>query len=119
LVADDEVDLGRAIRAELGDEHDVVCARSGREALELLRRHRHFDLVVCDLLMPDVTGMEVYEAVQREAPELAGRFVFITGGAFTGRARAFLDTVDRPVLEKPFDVAALRELLEERLVAER
>ena len=67
--------------------------------------------MVCDLMMADVSGMAVYDAVRRARPELADRFVFMTGGAYTDEARAFLERVTAPRLEKPFDVADLERLL--------
>ena len=115
LVVDDEAALARTLAVALSDEHDVVASGSGREALALLRRDDRFDVVLCDLMMPDVTGMDVYEAVQRENPALASRFVFVTGGAFTARAREFLDTVTAPRLEKPFEMTKLLELLRRRV----
>jgi DNA-binding NtrC family response regulator len=73
-----------------------------------------FDVVLCDLMMPDVSGMDLYERVAEARPELAARFVFVTGGAFTERARAFVDRVGLPVLEKPFALGDLSRLLRER-----
>ncbi len=110
LVVDDEAALATAIRSELGAEHEVVTVRSGREALELLRNDEAFDVILCDLLMPDVTGMDVYEQVAKEKPWLKRRFAFMTGGAFTGRARDFLDGIDNVTLEKPFEMDRVRSL---------
>ncbi len=59
------------------------------------------DVVLCDVMMPKMTGMDVYEAVLARAPEIARRFVFLTGGAFTPRARSFLEGVSNPKLDKP------------------
>jgi CheY-like chemotaxis protein len=79
--------------------------------LDLLATGASFDVVLCDLMMPELTGMDVFERVVVERPELAARFVFMTGGAFTGRARDFLDRVDNERLDKPFDVVKVRELV--------
>ena len=68
-------------------------------------------------MMPDVSGMDVYERIARTRPDIARRFVFVTGGAFTDRARAFVDEVALPVIEKPFDLARLPHLLRERAAA--
>jgi DNA-binding NtrC family response regulator len=68
-------------------------------------------------MMPDVSGMDVHERIARERPELAKRFVFVTGGAFTERARRFVDEVGLPVIEKPFDLTKLPALLRERAAA--
>jgi PAS domain S-box-containing protein len=117
LVVDDEIAIGRTLAILLSDAFHVTTATSGREALELLAGDAPFDVVLCDLMMPDVSGMDVYERVIRERPELASRFVFVTGGAFTERARAFIERVGPAVIEKPFELAALPALLTARAAA--
>ena len=114
LIIDDEVAIGRTLAIGLADEFEVATAESGRQALELLDAEDRFDVVLCDLMMPDVSGMEVYERVAERWPRLATRFVFVTGGAFTERARAFVERAGAPVLEKPFELASLSALLRER-----
>ncbi|HEX8789586.1 MAG TPA: ATP-binding protein, partial [Polyangiaceae bacterium] len=113
LVVDDEIAIGRTLAIALGDVFDVATATSGREALALLLEggERKFDVILCDLMMPDVSGMDVYERIIVHAPALARRFVFVTGGAFTDRARAFVERVQTPVIEKPFDLSSLPDLL--------
>ena len=115
LVADDEPQIV-AVLAALLDGHDVTLARGGREAI-LRSTEREFDLILCDLIMPDVTGMDVYEHVRRSRPGLEGRMVFMTGGAFTERARVFLEAVPNEVLEKPFAALKLEELVRRRAAA--
>jgi CheY-like chemotaxis protein len=92
----------------------VATVTSGRAALAILAGEPRFDVILCDLMMPDVSGMDVHERLARERPELAQRFVFVTGGAFTERARRFVDEVGLPVIEKPFDLAKLPALLRAR-----
>ena len=111
LVVDDEPALLRSVRALLSTTHEVVTASSGRQALELLRADPDFDAVLADLMMADVTGMELYDAVLRDHPELATRFVFMTGGTFTDRGRAFLEQVPNRCLEKPFDADTLLDVV--------
>lgn len=112
LVVDDEIAIGRTLAIALADAFDVTTATSGREALAVLEnRERVFDVVLCDLMMPDVSGMDVYERIVVHAPALSQRFVFVTGGAFTDRARAFVERVQMPVIEKPFDLDTLPDLL--------
>jgi CheY-like chemotaxis protein len=113
LLVDDEPSLGRALAAALRGEHDVVAVTSGQEALELFAVDDDFDVVLSDLMMPRMTGMALWARVNATRPELAARFVFVTGGAFTPEAAAFLDE-GRPQLEKPFDMAELRALLARR-----
>ncbi len=111
LIVDDEPAIVRALQRRLAP-HRVESALGGRPALELLERDRGFDVVLCDLMMPDLTGMDLHALVQQRWPELAERFVFMTGGAFTARAREFLEQVKAPRLDKPVDMRALLELIE-------
>jgi len=110
LVVDDEPLVGRAVARVLGHGHEVTVATSGREALALIEAGRAFDLVLCDLMMPGMSGMELYETVAARAPEVVERFVFLTGGAFTIEAEAFLSSSRAERIIKPFDSAALRLL---------
>ena len=112
LVVDDEAGVARGFRRAL-HAHDVTLALSGREALERCASH-DFDLVVCDLMMPDLTGMDVFEQLGKTRPDLAARMIFVTGGVFTEAARAFLRDVDNLCLEKPVDVEQLRAVAASR-----
>jgi signal transduction histidine kinase len=111
LVIDDEPLLGTALRRMFSAEHEVQFVSGAREALALLGRGARFDLIFCDLMMPEVTGMDLHAELSRLAPDQAERMVFMTGGAFTSRAREFLDQVRNPRFDKPFDVAAVRALV--------
>jgi two-component system cell cycle sensor histidine kinase/response regulator CckA len=82
-------------------EHELVLAQGGAEGLEALRREPAFDLILSDLMMPDLDGPVLYSELQRLRPELLCRLVFCSGGASTERARQFLDSIDNPVLDKP------------------
>jgi len=115
LVIDDEPRLATTIRLALEEQAEVEVAGSGAEAIERLSGDAEFDVVLCDLMMPEVSGMDVYESVARDRPDLAARFVFMTGGAFTDRARAFLKHSGLPRLDKPFALADVERLLSERL----
>jgi CheY-like chemotaxis protein len=110
LVIDDEPMVGRAITRMLSPPHRVACVGSAAEALALLPTRR-FDTIVCDLMMPEMTGMELYERMLAETPALAARMVFLTGGAFTREAAEFLESVPNPRLEKPFTPAQLRAVV--------
>jgi PAS domain S-box-containing protein len=114
LVIDDEPMVAKGLRAELREKHDVVIASDGSQALEILLSDDHFDLVLCDLSMPAPDGIAVYERVRRERPGLHERFAFITGGAFSDRARKFLAQSPNPRLEKPFRIAEVERLLRAR-----
>ncbi len=115
LIIDDDPLVASALRRLLASR-DVQVADSGRRGIELLRENPHFEVILCDLMMPEVSGMDVFETVLEEQPELAPRFVFMTGGAFTSRARAFLEQVSNPRLEKPFDGKTLRQLVAHHVV---
>ena len=116
LVVDDEVAVGSTLRLVLQREHDVQLATSGEEALRLLAAGPRFHAIVCDLMMPGMTGVELYEAIRRVHPGLEARMVFMTGGALLAKTEDFLARVKNPLLEKPFDVPLVRRTLE-RLVA--
>ena len=111
LVVDDEVILGRSVKRMLARDYQVTLATSAHEALALFASGISFDLILCDLMMPSMTGMDLFDELRRTQPGVAARFVFVTGGAFTERARRFLEEVPNARLEKPFDSSALRELV--------
>lgn len=111
LVVDDEPAIGRLIR-NLLPQHDTHIASSGERGLDLLREGAAFDVIVCDVMMPDVSGMDLYERIVAERPELARRFVFVTGGAFTERTRSFLDRILARRIDKPFAIASLEAAME-------
>ena len=113
LVIDDEENLGISLQRVLEGTHEVVVETSGEAALARLAADERFDLILCDLMMPDVTGMDVYAAITRDHPRLAPHVVFTTGGAFTEEARSFLAEVDNPRLQKPFRVEQLEALVDE------
>jgi PAS domain S-box-containing protein len=107
LVVDDEPMVGHLV-AKVLSGHDVVAETSARAALTRLANDNGFDLILCDLMMPEVTGMDFYAQL---APDLRRRIVFLSGGAFTDRAQNFLDSVPNRRLAKPFDVDALTAVL--------
>jgi PAS domain S-box-containing protein len=111
LLVDDEPLIGSTVRRVLAD-HEVEVLTDARAALARLVAGERFDVILCDLMMPDLTGMDLHEALTRAAPAVAGRMVFITGGAFTERARRFLERSDLPRIEKPFAPATLREAVD-------
>jgi CheY-like chemotaxis protein len=108
LVVDDEPRILKIVAAVLGSDHDVTCEARADAALTRIRAGERFDAILCDLMMPQVTGMDLHETLVQIAPRQAEAMVFLTGGAFTPRARAFLERLSNPLVEKPFDAAALR-----------
>ena len=110
LVVDDEPAVATMLSRVLEDDHDVTVETTAREALNLLLS-QEFDVVLCDLLMPSMSGMELYRELAAKRPGMEDRIVFMTGGAFTQRAADFLSQLDNPRLEKPFDLDRVLELV--------
>jgi CheY-like chemotaxis protein len=115
LVIDDEPSILNTVRRTLGADHDVTTTTSAREALERIGLGERFDVILCDLVMPHVTGMDFYALLSDLDRGQARAVIFLTSGAFTPRARAFLDSVDNMTVEKPFDQARLRSVINERM----
>jgi PAS domain S-box-containing protein len=107
LIIDDEPLIVRVLAAVLAQEHDVTCETRAEAALARLRAGERFDAIVCDLMMPQMTGMDLYETLCEVAPAQARAMIFLSGGAFTARARAFLERVADAALEKPVDSTML------------
>jgi CheY-like chemotaxis protein len=114
LVVDDEPMIATAIRRTLGLEHEVVLTSAAATALERISQGEEFDVILCDLMMPQMTGMDLYDELVRTAPRQADRMVFLSGGAFTAAARQFLEDVPNQHLEKPFDTRQLLALVNNR-----
>jgi CheY-like chemotaxis protein len=119
LVVDDEPKLGAMLALAFRDRFEVEVLDNGRDAQLVLERDGDFDLVLCDLMMPEVSGMDLYERVSAARPALAERFVFMTGGAFTDRARAFLKAHRLRRIEKPFPLERVEQLLAEAREVDR
>ena len=111
LVVDDEELVLRSVKRLLTKEHDVVALAKAKQALALCAGGETFDLILCDLMMPDMTGMDLHRELSRVAPEQAKRMVFLTGGAFTANAWTFLSDPAREHLEKPFSPTTLRAVV--------
>jgi CheY-like chemotaxis protein len=112
LLIDDEANVGQAMKRALNQHgHEVTVETRGWQAVERIALGERFDLVLCDLMMPEVTGMEVLEHLERLAPQQAQRLAFLSGGAFSPRARTFVDEVRYPVLLKPCGVEQVLALI--------
>jgi DNA-binding NtrC family response regulator len=95
----------RALARQLSDRFDVDTASTARDALAQLTM-RQYEVIVCDLRMPDQSGPQIYEAVRGRSSDQASRFIFTTGGGYgtvDDRLREHADATGVPVLEKPFD----------------
>ena len=109
LLIDDEVAVGRAVAMLLSPEHEVTPVTRASIALARLGAGEEFDVILCDLMMPELDGMELYA---RLSPAYRDRIVFVTGGAFTPQARAFLAERGSAHLEKPFTEKQLRHAID-------
>lgn len=111
LIVDDEPLILRSVARLLRDQHDIETASNGREGLNKILEDGPYDLVVCDLMMPEMTGMDLHQAVEANDPETAARFIFLTGGAYTEDAKRFLAGVENPKLDKPVQPNLLRSVV--------
>jgi two-component system NtrC family sensor kinase len=109
LIIDDEPLVAKTL-GRLLQPHSVQIIESST-ALETVCEGG-FDLIFCDLMMPELNGQQLYNAVCEKKPELAKKFVFITGGAFSGDSESFLAQSTIRVLYKPFDRGALKTIIE-------
>jgi two-component system response regulator YesN len=113
LIVDDERVLRDGLREHLSLDHDVETAGSVAEAIRRLRGDTGFDVVVCDVQLPDGSGLDVLAAGVGAYPDRAIRFVFVTGGPELAAVRAAAAAGGHRMLLKPYDVDALAALIEE------
>ena len=115
LIVDDEKLVLGVLKRILCKEHEVVALSAAKDALALCRAGEKFDVIFCDLMMPDMTGMDLHRELSAVAPDQAGKMIFLTGGAFSVEARTFLSEVPKIHVEKPFDPANLRAIVQRHL----
>jgi signal transduction histidine kinase len=113
LVIDDEPILLKAYTRMLSHQHEIVTAGGGAEGLERLAEEPGIDVIICDLMMPDIDGASFYHQVAARWPKLSERIVFSTGGAYTDESQAFLDTVPNLRIHKPASVSTLLGSIDE------
>ena len=115
LLVDDEPSIREVYSLLLADEFDVVTAADGHGALALLEEPASFDVIVSDVMMPDMDAAELLDAISKVSPKLAGRFILYTGGAVSERARRLVDGGQIPVLYKPLLTDELKAAIRLRL----
>jgi CheY-like chemotaxis protein len=108
LVVDDDRLVSEAVELMLCEEHEVVLVEDAAEALARIRAGDSYDAIVCDLMMPGMSGIELFYELEAERPVLAQRMLFATGGAFTRPAQSFVERMGARVLCKPFRSDELR-----------
>jgi len=114
LIVDDDLAVGRTLRLALEDDHEITVVGSGNEALQTLRStppEASYDAILCNLLMPGMTGKELFSIARDELPQAAQRFIFMSGGYWAEGDNAPLAAY--PVLEKPFNLDQVRKVLRE------
>jgi len=111
LVVEDEPHLARVLRLVLAS-HAATLAASGREALDKLRAGEEYDLILTDLSIGDIDGFALFETIRTEWPGRESRVIFMSGDAFTQRARAFFRAIPNPVIEKPFESQHLLDVVD-------
>jgi PAS domain S-box-containing protein len=112
LIVDDEPALASALGAFLSLEHHVTVVGRGDQALALLSAGQRFDAIVCDVLMPKISGIELYEELERSHPEMVTRMIFMTGAATMPRVAEFLARIRNARLDKPIDVEQLKRTID-------
>ncbi len=112
LLIDDEPLLLKSLARMLHSHHDVVAATGGALGVEALAK-QDFDVIICDLMMPEVDGLHVYEKLQEKYPQLVDKLVYLSGGVFTDRMSSFLDNTKPRLLDKPVSRDALLDAIEE------
>jgi signal transduction histidine kinase/ActR/RegA family two-component response regulator len=117
LIVDDEVLFAKALSRLLSVEHEVTIVNNGQLALDEIEGGARFDSILCDVMMPVMTGVELHTALLEVAPEQADRMIFVTGGTRDARAEELLRQVES--FEKPCDVAVLRDAVRRRVAASR
>jgi CheY-like chemotaxis protein len=118
LVVDDEEMIGMILRRAL-KAHEVTILENAKDAFELIAGGERFDAILCDLMMPGMTGIEFHQILSRQHPDQARAIMFLTGGAYSQETAAFLASVPNAQLTKPFDVVKLRAAVEAHLRARR
>ena len=114
LVVDDETSIRVALLRMLSIHHEVVEADCGAAAISVLEQPQaRFDVVLCDLMMGRGSGMDLHQWLEANRPALARRTLFLTGGAVTAKARAFLARMQDRTLTKPMDVPLLLQRIQQ------
>jgi two-component system cell cycle sensor histidine kinase/response regulator CckA len=111
LVIDDEPQVSNILKQVLQKDHDVTEHHSAEQALQEIRNGARYDVILCDLMMPGMTGQAFYAGLGEVDRDQQARVVFVSGGAFTDDASEFLRQLGRPQLDKPFDFTAVRSIV--------
>jgi CheY-like chemotaxis protein len=119
LIVDDEEVFAGSLQRLLSSEHDVTVVTSGHAALDRLRAGEQYHAIVCDLLMPGLSGLDLHVELRRIAPQQAERIIFLTGGVVSRRAQQFLESITNCWFEKPCNLQELRAALRRQIARSR
>ncbi len=111
LIADDEVAVIRSLRRVLDQYYDIFAARSGEEAIDILRTNPQIEVILYDVSMPRMDGYEFYEELSRQGMTGTGRIIYVKAGSYDPEMMAFLSENKYPVVDKPFDIPMLNDLI--------
>jgi CheY-like chemotaxis protein len=115
LVVDDEPLIAESLRRVLSDEFTVSATTDPEMALAGIVSGQSFDVILCDVMMPTMNGVDLRDRIEEISPDQAARIVFVTGGIVMPEVRALLEGVSNSWLEKPVDIDGLRELIRRRV----
>ena len=116
LIADEDVAVIRSLRRVLDQFYDIFAARSGDEALEMLRSNPHIEVVLYDISMPRLSGIQFFKKVKSKNPSFAERIIFVKAGSIEPDSTDFLARIKNPVVDKPFDLPQLNDLIGSMMV---
>lgn len=116
-IIDDEELITETLTEILQLHHDVFPFVNSEKAFAALQAEKNVDLIFCDVLMPSISGIELYERLKKENPSLGDKFVFMTGDAFIPKTAEFLEKVSNPKLEKPFRFTDITTLIDKCMEA--
>jgi len=118
LIVDDEPLVAQSLRLVLDREFAVTTTTDPGQALEWIASGDSFDVILCDVMMPGMNGVELRNRIETVDADQAARVVFVTGGILMPHVRTLLESVPNAWIEKPIDLEGLRELVRRRVRAE-
>ncbi|MBA2664012.1 MAG: response regulator [Bradymonadaceae bacterium] len=114
LVVDDELRVGASLRRVLSGEYEVEVATSGQSALEMLKAGPAYDVIICDLMMPEMSGIDLHNRLEKSGSPYVQRMIFMTGGVFSTHEQLFLRGLKQSWLSKPIDIGELKHQISRR-----
>lgn len=112
LVLDDEPGVGRVFERAFRKDADVLATTSPEAALALAKDGT-FDVIICDFHMPRVSGADFFALLAEQNSGLEKKIIFITGGLYSEESQMFIDSIDNPVIYKPFELTELNAAMEQ------